>query len=105
MPPLSWLGRHAEALAIILAMGLLSGVVQFWMNVRAGRDRFSLATLIGECVISGSAALIAGLALIGHVPDGVAFSAAGVAGHMGTRFLFLVEMALSDWMNRRGGPK
>lgn len=105
MPPLSWLGRHAEAVLIILVMGLISGLVQFVTNVRAGRERFSVATLIGECVVSGSAALIAGLALLGHVPEGVAFSAAGVAGHMGTRFLFLVEMALSDWMRRRGGPQ
>jgi sugar phosphate permease len=103
--PLPWLGKNLESLALILAMGLLSGVAQFWINVRNSRERMNLATLIGECVISGSASLIAGLALIDHVPQGVVFAVAGIAGHMGTRFLFLVENALSDRIANRSGKK
>lgn len=103
--PLSWLGKNLESLAMIVGMGLLSGVAQFWIDVRAGRERMSLATLIGECVISGSASLIAGLALLDHAPTGVVLAVAGIAGHMGTRFLFLVENALSDRIASRTGKK
>lgn len=90
-----WIQKNGEALALILAMGLISGIAQFWIKVRAGAH-FSIMALIGEITISFSAAILCGFLLVDHAPLGVTVGCAGVAGHMGARFIGLLDKGLTD---------
>lgn len=89
-----WMQKNGEAFALILAMGLISGAAQFWIKIRAGGS-FSIMALIGELTISFSAATLCGFFLVDHAPIGVTVGCAGVAGHMGARFIGLLDKGLA----------
>lgn len=104
MPPLTWLARHFEDVLLILSMGVLSGVAQFWINLRSGKATFSAVMLVGEICISASATVICGMLLLDYVPLPVVLGVSGVAGHMGTRFIYAMEQSVTDRLRRRIDP-
>lgn len=105
MPPLTWLARHFEDVLLILCMGVLSGVAQFWINVRTRKQAFSLVMLLGEICISASATVICGMLLLDYVPLPLVLGVSGVAGHMGTRFIYAMEESFANRLRRRIDPR
>ncbi len=90
-----WIEKHVEAFTLVVAMSLISGLAQFWIRVRSGLH-FSIMAMIGEVCISFSSACICGVLLVDHAPLGVTVGCAGVAGHMGARFVGLLDKAITD---------
>ena len=83
------------------ALAVLGGVVSYIQRMRTKRSMiFSLAELIGECAISGFVGILTALICVAN-GLGVELSAAltGIAGHMGSRALFLLERAISRRLN------
>lgn len=91
--PTTW-AAGTWALAILMAVG--GGIVSWLAKVRKGHTKiFNIVELIGECMISGFVGLGVFMLLAGfEYPLGVCAGAAGVCGHMGTRLLFAVELAI-----------
>lgn len=98
-----FLAKNAELLVMIVCMSVVSGLAQLGIKLRAGAP-FSLLALVGELTISFSAALICGFVLMEHLPIGVVVGLSGVAGHMGARFIALVEHRLMKKMGLPAEP-
>lgn len=79
--------------ALAVGMSLMGGFVNWYGRVKAGHTRaFNMIELVGEVVVSGFVGLGAFMVAAGMGFDaGICAAAAGVAGHMGTRLLFLLE--------------
>lgn len=79
--------------AWVAGLSMLGGFVNFAAKCRAGKARpFNLIELVGELITSGFAGVItfflceaAGIGQLASAP------LIGIAGHMGTRALFLME--------------
>lgn len=95
--PLTWEGLFTLGPIIIIAV--LGGVVNFMRKVREGETRpLNIVELIGELFTSGFAGVIAYWLV--HTWIGNPFVEAatvGMAGHAGSRALFLLE----KWVERR----
>ena len=95
--PISWEGL--KALGPVIAIAVLGGVVAFIRKVRAGQVRpFNVTELIGELVTSGFAGVLA--YWLCHSWIGNAYLEAaiiGMAGHMGSRAIFVME----TWLEKR----
>lgn len=84
-------------------LALMGGVVTYIQRLRKSHKvSFSLAELVGECTIAGFVGVLTMLMCAAYAV-GPELSAAltGIAGHMGSRALFLIEQAVS----RRIGVK
>ena len=76
-----------------LGMAFAGGIVNFIVRVKKGHARlFNFIELFGEVFVSGFVGLGSYMLLLSlSQPVGLAAAAAGVAGHMGTRLLYLAE--------------
>ncbi|NTV10480.1 MAG: hypothetical protein HGA47_06860 [Zoogloea sp.] len=88
--PTTW-SLATWALAICMSFG--GGLVNWYGRMRRGHVRaFNLIELAGEIFTSGFVGLGAFMALSGlDWPTGLCAAAAGTAGHMSTRLLFVLE--------------
>lgn len=88
---------------LALGMSAAGGVLNWYAKVKAGRTRaFNIIELVGEVFTSAFVGLGAFMALDGiGQPMSVCAAAAGVAGHMATRLLFLIEQQIEERMRRR----
>lgn len=79
--------------AIMFCIAAASGLVSWWGKVKAGEARpFNVLELLGEVITSGVTGLLVAWLVTGlGVNLFLAFAAAGIAGHMGTRVIFLIE--------------
>lgn len=80
-----------------------AGLVNWYAKVKSGRARaFNIVELIGEVFASAIVGLGVFMALDGlGQPVGVCAAAAGLAGHMGTRLLFLLEQQLESYLKQK----
>lgn len=87
-------------LGIIMACS--GGVVNWYSKVKAGQARpFNFVELIGEVFTSGFTGMGVFMALDAWgYPLGLCAAAAGVAGHMATRFLFAIEQVIESHIDR-----
>lgn len=99
--PLSWDGLLTLGPIIIVAV--LGGIANFWRKANRGDVRpTNIAELVGECFISGFAGVLTYWAI--HSWIGSPFIEAatvGIAGHAGSRAIFLIE----NWLAERAGVK
>lgn len=87
--------------AWVAGLSMLGGFVSFAQKVKAGRSRpFNIVELVGELITAGFAGVLtfflceaAGIGQIASAP------LIGIAGHMGTRAIFLMER----WAERKFG--
>lgn len=87
--------------AWVTVLSMLGGFVNFAAKVRQGRARaFNFVELVGELITSGFAGILtfflceaAGIGQLASAP------LIGIAGHMGTRAIFLMEA----WAEKRFG--
>lgn len=91
--------------AFVLGLSLLGGFVSWINRVRKGESTAaSLNALIGELCTSALAGLLAFfLCEWMNSPPLLTAAVAGIAGHMGTRGITLLEEALGAWIKRRSG--
>jgi hypothetical protein len=87
----------------MVGVSLLSAFAQFWIKLKKGEARFSFAEVIGESVVCMSAGITCGLLLMDHVSTPVMLGAVSVAAHMGTRFIYALDNALTRAIERRLG--
>lgn len=82
--------------AWVLGIAMLGGAAQFYRNVKAGRSRpFNLAEFVGELLISGFAGFITFLLCkAANVNPYITAAFIGIAGHMGSRAIFMGEQLL-----------
>ena len=81
-------------IALIMAFG--GGAVNWWSKVRDGHARpFNVIELIGELTTSGFVGVGAYMLLdgLGH-PASLCAAGSGIAGHMATRLLYVVEKVI-----------
>lgn len=91
--PTNW-GIATWLLALGMAFG--GGIVNWYAKIKRGHTRaFNVVELLGEIFTSGFVGLAVFMALEAwDQPIGLCAAAAGVTGHMATRFLFAVERAI-----------
>lgn len=77
----------------VLLLAFWGGVAGYAHKVKTGiTKRFSISELVGELVISGFVGIITFyLCEYAHFPQPLTGACVGIAGHMGSRFIFLVE--------------
>lgn len=88
------LGRNRTSW-IFLLFALWGGLCHYLAGLRSGQRKFSLYELTGDLSYSGFAGLLAA-ALAQHLKlsDWATFALCGMAGHMGSRTVFLLERAI-----------
>jgi hypothetical protein len=97
--PLTW---SAATWLIGLVMACSGGLLNWYAKVKAGVTRpFNFIELIGEVFTSGFVGMGVFMALdaLGQ-PLGLCAAAAGVTGHMATRFLFTIEQVIEHHIER-----
>lgn len=96
----------SEALptTIMVFVAMLMGAVNFIHKVRRGLSRvFNLAELVGEMFISGMCGLTAFWGFKGlGVNEYLVAAGVAIAGHMGTRAIFLMEQIVDTWLEKHG---
>ena len=94
---------------LMVAVAMLMGAVNFVGKVMRGAARVvNIAELIGEIFISGMCGLTALWFFRGFgVNEYLSGAGVAVAGHMGTRAIFLAERVLETWLEQHGliGPE
>lgn len=89
----------------IFLLMILGGVASYIRRFRQNsKKKFSLAELLGECVISIFVGILAYMFceymnFDRYLTGGLV----GLASHMGTRGLFIMEIALQNWFENRFG--
>lgn len=88
----------------VVCVSLLGGIASFYGKVKQGHSRWiNLGELIGELVTSAIAGLITyWLCRWSNVNEWMAAALVAVAGHMGTRALFMSERLLERWFGKLG---
>lgn len=88
----------------VVGISVLGGVASFYVKVKRGQARaFNLAELVGEIVTSAVAGLITfWLCTSASLSPWLTAAFVGIAGHMGSRALFLLEKVLERWLDRFG---
>lgn len=88
-----------------LAMACSGGLVNWRSKVSAGYSKpFNIVELIGEIFTSGFVGMGVYMAMVSwEQPLGLCAAAAGVAGHMATRFLFTVEQVIESRIEKLKG--
>lgn len=97
--PTTW-GLATWLLALGMAFG--GGIVNWYAKVKRGHTRvFNVVELLGEIFTSGFVGLAVFMTLEAlDQPIGLCAAAAGVTGHMATRFLFAVERAIEARLDK-----
>ncbi len=90
----------------VFALSLLGGAASWAKKVREGHTRaFNLVELVGELVISSFAGMFTFfLCRWAGVNDWLSAALIGIAGHMGSRAIFLGEQLLERWFGRINPP-
>lgn len=102
---LSWFST-LWAWFLLIGLSLWGGTANYVRKLKQNKQPFSVVELIGEWVISGFAGFIAALACIElGFSFAIAAAAAGVAGHMGGRSIFILEQVTLKWWEKRYGVK
>ena len=80
----------------MVALACFGGLANYIAKVKARLvPHFSITELVGELVISGFAGLITFyLCQEAHISTNLTAAMVGMAGHMGSRAIFALEMAL-----------
>lgn len=91
---------------LVLALAVWGGVVNFLFHLRQGRytGGFSIYALISDIVTSGFAGLLAfWVCSETELLQGTywTYVIVGIAGHMGSRTIALLETRLSPWLSGR----
>lgn len=90
---------------MIALMGVVGGVVSFYQKVKAGQARWiNLNELIGELGVSAFTGFVVGLGCQAmDFGASLTFALVGIAGHMGSRGLFLIEKLGQQWLEKKAG--
>lgn len=76
----------------VILIGLLGGVSGYIRKLKTNYARFSIAEIVGECVISCLVALITfWLCEAAHIEKALQAAIIGICSHMGSRALFQFE--------------
>jgi hypothetical protein len=78
-----------------IALAVWGGTVSYISRVRHNKSAFSIVELVGEWTVSGFAGLLA--AYICNemgLSFGMTAAAAGIAGHMGGRAIYIIEQKM-----------
>lgn len=91
--------------AWVVVWSMLGGFVSWWGKVKAGEARpFNVAELVGEVATSAFAGITTFyICEWGGVDPLLSAVFIGIAGHMGTRFVFWVEKVLEKHLAERFG--
>lgn len=94
------------AWVILMCLAAWGGTANYLSRLKRNKQSFSVVELVGEWVISAFAGFMAALACIelGY-SFAVAAAAAGVAGHMGGRSIYLIEQIAIKWWEKKYGIK
>lgn len=94
------------AWVVLVALSLWGGTASYISRLKRSKQAFSLVELIGEWVVSGFAGLMAALACLElGLSFPIAAAAAGVAGHMGGRSIYMLERVVVSWYEKKYGVK
>lgn len=90
---------------LVFLIAALGGLVSFYRKWKAKKVRaFNVVELIGELVVSGICGVIGYWLLKGSgVNEYLIAGAVGVIGHMGSRFLFMLEEAAEEKLQQTLG--
>lgn len=85
-----------------LVMACSGGIVNWYSKVKAGYTKpFNIVELLGEIFTSGFVGMGVFMAMDAwDWPLGLCAAAAGVAGHMATRFLFAIETVIESHIKK-----
>ena len=88
--------------AWVIGISALGGLVSFYRKVKSGAARaWNISELIGELATSGLAGIITyWFCQWGEVNPWLAAAFIGIAGHMGSRLIFMAEGPLERWLGR-----
>jgi len=77
----------------VLGLSMVGGVVSFMRKIREGKARaFNILELVGEIVTAGFAGVLTfWLCEAGEIDPLVSAALVGIAGHMGSRTILLLE--------------
>lgn len=97
-----WVRTGFQYLWFIL-IGGAGGIASYISKLRRDKAKtFSIVEVLGEIFISGFVALITALICIDMgLSEPMTFAACGIAGHMGTRALYLVEQKILDFIDKK----
>lgn len=98
--PTAW---TLEVWALAISMAVLGGLVSIAQRLPCGRGRpFGFWEMAAEMMTSGFVGLTAFMALESFdMPLGICAAGSGVAGHMATRLLFLIENVIEKRLRDR----
>lgn len=90
----------------VVLISLLGGVASFYGKVKAGKTRWiNLGEFVGELCTSALAGLLMyWMCRWSGLNEWLTAAFVGVAGHMGSRALFLLEKVLERWLERFTAP-
>ena len=85
--------------AWVIGISALGGLAAFYRKVREGKARaFNVVELVGEFVVSAFAGVVTyWFCQAGAVNEWLTAAFIGIAGHMGSRAIFIFEQALERW--------
>jgi hypothetical protein len=94
---------HTGPTIVMACVAMAGGVVSFYHKMKTGKTRaFNITEFVGEMVTSGLAGLIAGWVLTGMEANTyLVFAGVGIAGHMGSRIIFIAEQWLEDRVKKQ----
>lgn len=97
--PLSW---TAATWLVGLIMACSGGLLNWYAKVKSGVTRpFNIIELVGEVFTSGFVGMGVFMALDAWgQPLGLCAAAAGVTGHMATRFLYIIEQVIEAHLEK-----
>lgn len=91
---------------LFVFISIWGGTAAYMSRLKKSGSRFSLVELIGEWSISGFSGLIAGFICHAYSVDHyVTLAVVGISGHMGGRFIFLLERCGQQYIEKRLGIK
>lgn len=98
--------KELLATAYMAGIAGLSGAVAFYQKVKAGVSRpFNIPEFVGEIFVSGLVGVVTYWVMHGlEINDYLTAAGVAIAGHMGTRAIFLAETKLEDLV-KAWGPK
>jgi hypothetical protein len=93
-------GRDRESW-VFLIFAMWGGLCHYIGGVRAGKRPLSLFELAGDLAYSAFAGIMAAaLCIHFELSEWMTFAVSGMAGHMGSRTIFLLEQALKRKIHR-----
>lgn len=93
--------------AWVIFMSVWGGTVSFLRKVSQGAARpFNLTELLGEVFTSGFVGVITfWMCEAANIDKLLSAALVGIAGHMGSRAIFLFEMFIENWLKVRVNAK